>query len=170
VGVFYRSEEGQRNFTILERTRWHASVTNSCGNRHLQVMPARERARKGKLVPIWDKGVPRVLATGDPVMARFKGDDAQAYYPGFATELLDNWQWHIIYDNRGEEDLFVRQSGKIVPDIMHLDGTYVKMPKVARATLLRKKSSKGAIKVVHTGSRRVQRQALYNFLGQLYTT
>jgi hypothetical protein len=114
-------------------------------------MSARERALKGKLVTIGDKGVPRVLATGDPVMTRFKGDNAQAYYPGFATELLDNWQWHIIYDNRGEEDLFVRQTGKILPDIMHLDGTYVKMQKVARATLLCKKSSKGVVKVVHAG-------------------
>jgi len=94
-------------------------------------MPAgRERALKGKLLPIGDKGVPRVLETGDPVMVRFKGDDALAYYPGCATEILENRQWHIMYDDGGEEDLFVRQPGKIVPivpDFMHLDGTAVRM-------------------------------------------
>jgi hypothetical protein len=118
-------------------------------------MPAgRERALKGKLLPIGDKGVPRVLETGDPVMVRFKGDNALAYYPGCATEILENRQWHIMYDDGGEEDLFVRQPGKIVPivpDFMHLDGTYVKMPMVARATPPRKKPSKGAVKVVHAG-------------------
>jgi hypothetical protein len=78
-------------------------------------MPAgRERALKGKLLLIGDKGVPRVLETGDPVMVRFKGDDALAYYPGCATEILENRQWHIMYDDGGEEDLFVRQPGKIV--------------------------------------------------------
>jgi hypothetical protein len=47
----------------------------------------------------------------------------------------------------------VRQPSKSVPDIMHLDGTYVKMQKVTRATQPRKKCSKEtlSVKVVHTG-------------------
>ena len=85
----------------------------------------RGRALKGKLMPIGDKGVHRVLVPGDRVMARFDGDDALACYPGTAIELLENGQGHIMYDDGEEGDLFVRQPGKTVPDVMHIDGTYV---------------------------------------------
>lgn len=92
----------------------------------MQVMPeGRGRALKGKLMPIGDKGVRGVLVPGDRVMARFDGDDALACYPGTAIELLENGQGHIMYDDGEEGDLFVRQPGKTVPDVMHIDGTYV---------------------------------------------
>ena len=124
----------------------------------MQVMPeGRGRALKGKLMPIGDKGVHRVLVPGDRVMARFDGDDALACYPGTAIELLENGQGHIMYDDGEEGDLFVRQPGKTVPDVMHIDGTYVMMSKAARATLPRKKRSKGVAKVVSAGFSFVRR-------------
>ena len=89
------------------------------------------RPTKGQLVATGDKAVPRPLAVGTRVLARWEGLPKAARYPAAVVAMIDEGHVRVKFDEpcmdtrKQEAVLPVLVHGRRDPVIMHEDGTYV---------------------------------------------